>query len=264
MNKIIKFVFVSITCLSLLNCHRKPIVSSSQSTPIDTVAKINIDSSIVEIQVNDIQFEYLQAKGKLAYQDVNSSVNAHFNIRMKRDSLIWISASQLGIEGMRFLITKDSIFGINRLTKDTYIYSIKHFKETFNIDIDFNTFQSIIVGNMPMRPEKGDKLIEESKYSILKRNKETYDLEAYLNIETHKLEKMITVQKPLANTLNIIYTDFKPLVQFLFPYKTSVALKYLNNQGLMYNSIYLEFNKVELDEKELKFPFKIPKRFNEP
>lgn len=263
MNSIVKFLIIATFGLVLIHCSKKPVSKTSAPRTDSIVTKLE-DTSKVEIQVSNIEFEYLQAKGKLAYQDANNSTNAHFNLRIKKDSLIWISVSQLGIEGARFMITKDSIFGINRLNKESYIYSIAYFQELFNVEVNFNTFQSILLGNMPFNTERGDKLIQEGKYSILERNKESYDLEAYINIESLKLEKMVIVQKPLANTLNINYTDFKPLLNFIFPYKTGISLKYINEGKLVYNSIYLEYNKVELDEKELKFPFKIPRRFNEP
>ncbi|MFQ3576517.1 MAG: DUF4292 domain-containing protein [Cytophagales bacterium] len=241
------------------SCKRTKI-STSSSTEIKTP----IDSTVrkIPVEVNELEFNSFHGKGKLSYQDGSNSVNAHFNLRIRKDSVIWVSVSQFGIEGARFLITKDSIFGINRLNKEFYRYSISYFKEQFDVDIDFKTFQNILVGNIPLNVTDLDTLIEVKDHLVLKQKQKTSISETLIDKKNKRMEKFTVVQSPISNTLNTIYTDFQPLEKIMFAYKNSVSLKYLSDKGVVYNSVYIEFNKVDLNDKELKFPFNVPNRFN--
>ena len=62
-----------------------------------------------------------QLKGKAQFNGNQYPINAQ--LRMRKDSVIWISASAfLGIEAARLLLTPDSFKMINRLNS-TYISS---------------------------------------------------------------------------------------------------------------------------------------------
>lgn len=248
-------VFLS---LFIFSCKRTKISTSSTSE-----IKIEKDSTpAVTIDVNELEFNSFHGKGKLNYQDGGNSINAHFNLRIKKDSVIWVSVSQFGIEGARFLITKDSIFGINRLSKEFYRYSISYFKDQFDVDIDFKTFQNILVGNVPIKVTQLDTLIELKEHILLKQKQKSSISETLIDKKNKRMEKFTVVQSPISNTLNTIYSDFQMVEKVMFAFKNSVSLKYISERGAVYNSVYLEFNKVDLNDKELKFPFNVPNRFN--
>ena len=61
------------------------------------------------LKIEELDFEYLQAKTKIQYEDGIQNLNANATIRIRQDSLIWISISSTGVEGIRSIIQKDSI-----------------------------------------------------------------------------------------------------------------------------------------------------------
>ena len=76
---------------------------------------------IKEVRNNELKYNTLQAKfnAKLTYD--NNDFNMRGQLRMKNDSVIWMSLSvMLGIEVIRVKITPDSVFMINR-TKNQYL-----------------------------------------------------------------------------------------------------------------------------------------------
>ena len=98
---------------------------------------------------NEISFNTLSAKIKINYTDANGSqpeVNAF--LRVKKDSAIWISvtASFLNIEGMRILITKDSIIMLNRIEKTIESHPVDFVSEWTAIPFTFDELRNIIAG----------------------------------------------------------------------------------------------------------------------
>lgn len=259
MSNYLKLCLLGLSILMLANsCYRH---RGTKTTAIQTVVHKK-DSCELNFKYNNLAFGYFSGKGKLNYQDQNNSISANFHIRIRKDSLIWISVSQLGIEGARFIITKDSILGINKLNKEVYAYSIAHFSKQFNIDLNYNTFEKILVGNMPLEPKCSDTLLVQGNFEILKRDASSHTIETYINGQNLRLEKFTVVQQPLSNSLDVTYSDFQAITQILFGYKVNVSIKYLNSEKrVAYNSVYIEYNKVDIDEKELKFPFSIPNKY---
>lgn len=67
------------------------------------------------------------------------------NLRVYRDSLIWISLRSFNIEGFRILISQDSLKAINRLKNEYYAEDISMLEEIAKIDLSFNDLQSILL-----------------------------------------------------------------------------------------------------------------------
>ena len=59
-----------------------------------------------EYALEKFDFEYLQAKSKISFSSPDKSLSSSANIRMKKDSIIWISVSPIfGIEAARGFIS---------------------------------------------------------------------------------------------------------------------------------------------------------------
>jgi hypothetical protein len=69
-----------------------------------------------------IEFDYLKVKSKLEYTDAQQKNRATLHIRVKSDSIIWISI-QHTIEAFRIKIERDSLHVIDRLKKVYHAYS---------------------------------------------------------------------------------------------------------------------------------------------
>ncbi len=100
-----------------------------------------------KLKSNQIDFEWFTTKANVRYQDKYTNQSFSSTIKVRKDSLIWLNVKKLGIEGGRALITPDSIFIINRLQREYYARDFGYLKRKYNIDVDFNTLQQLIVGN---------------------------------------------------------------------------------------------------------------------
>jgi len=74
--------------------------------------------------------------------------NVTGSLRMRRDSTIWISASALmGMEGLRTLITQDSVIVINRLDQSYIAEPFQSVVGKLNLPMTFRESQAMLLGN---------------------------------------------------------------------------------------------------------------------
>jgi hypothetical protein len=127
----------------------------------DTIAVVANDSGKADSvrYINEVVSQ-MQAK-QIGYTSFNGKIDVDYrggdgkrydlnaNVRMYKDSMIWISASAvLGIEVMRVLITKDSIKLLNKHEKTYTERSIDYLQEVTQLPLDLKTLQNLLIGNL--------------------------------------------------------------------------------------------------------------------
>lgn len=99
---------------------------------------------------NSISYGWVGMKLDVELQTLGESQGFKANIRMKKDSCVWISISPaLGIEVFRVLITPDSLKYISKIPDNKYYYSGKFedINEIAKVGIDFDMLQDLLIGN---------------------------------------------------------------------------------------------------------------------
>lgn len=87
-----------------------------------------------------IKVEYFNSKGK--------QPGFVANVRMRKDSVIWISISNdIGIEGFRVLINKDSIRVMDKLANTYQVKPLTSLQDIAQIPFSFTDIQELLVGN---------------------------------------------------------------------------------------------------------------------
>ena len=213
------------------------------------------------LEVNEIDFDYFSAKARLYFKDNKYDVKAKANIRIKKDSLIWMNFTAIGISGGRCLISRDSVTLLNILKKEYYAFSYEYLSEKFNYQMDFDVIQAVILGNMPKQISTNDKVTKnEDFYQVLLPN-DPYLLECKVNTKTMKLESVDISQENSNNNAQINYSNFQLVNDHAFAYKALVSLIYKINNDNINTTINIDYIRAQIEEKELKFPFNVPKKY---
>jgi hypothetical protein len=250
MNKLSCILFFCVIFISF-SCKRQKISLTPTTTEVNNLS------------VQEIDFTYFSSKSKITYNDAENNLNAIVNIRMKKDSLIWLSISKIGVEGARSLITKDSIYVLDKLKNEYSVYDFQTLSEKFNFNITFDFIQAAILGNLPLSPKNEKvKLVKERDHYLLRQNKNSVTIDNYISTENMKLKKLLMVEQPSNNSLTLDYEDFKIINNSLFPYSSLVSLKYESSQGYYNTLVSIQHQKVEITDKELKFPFNVPQKYD--
>ncbi len=279
MNK--SLIFLLASTLFFASCKRQQINQSASipSTDSVNVAVVNphiiTDSAVVippnnpvkvieneedKVKIDEIDFTYLKAKAKVTYKTPNDGRTVNVDIRMKKDSLIWMNISQFGITGATALFNKDVVKFYNKIAGEYDEYTYSAFAEKFNFNITYDILQSLIVGNRPFKKNKS-RVTRENEYYLLKQEQDRVLIDNYIG-ENKKLKKLLLTQEDTNNKLTLDFDDFTMLNQYLFPNSSLITVDYKSNEDQkMYQTVVnIKHTKVELLDTPLEFPFKVPEK----
>ena len=215
-----------------------------------------------ELKVQELAFDYLSIKSKVELTQPNKVTKVTALIRMKKDSLIWFNLSgALGVQGMRGIITQDSVFIINRVENQFNAYSFDDISREFNFPIDYSIVQSMIIGDMPKPDIPRQNIKRGNKKRIIRQNMENILIDNYIDDTKMKLVELQVRERETDNELKLLYKDFRLLNDQAFPYSAFASLIHSNEFGQLETQMLIEHSRVEVSDKELKFPFNIPNKY---
>ena len=91
-------------------------------------------------------FGWFAGKARVRVETDDLRMGVTMQIRMRKDSLIWIRIEKLGFEVGRALITPDSAYVIDRLSKEYYAEHLSKFIRTYKAPFDFQDLQNVLAG----------------------------------------------------------------------------------------------------------------------
>jgi len=231
------------------------------------------DYLFTKMKEKEFMFRTIEAKFNVEYNQGRKYYDFKGQIRMVKDSLIWINFNQdLGIEIARIMITQDSVKFLDRLQKQYLITDYNYINKFLNSNIDFGILQSIILGNdfeyyenaeFKASVDGGRYKLSTSERRKLKKYVRNSDDEArillqqiWLNPENFKIEEVKL--KELTNDskkLTADYADFEMVGEYLFPYKVDYTVE--ADEAI---NVEVKYNHISINEKQ-SFPFKIPSKY---
>ena len=247
MNKGPGFFFI-ILCVLATACSKKVI------TPLSTTPK-------TVLNIEEIDFDYFQGKARMILRDANKEREVKANIRMRKDSVIWMTFSVIGVQGGKALINKDSITIVSTVDKEYFVFPYPELSARFQFEINYEVVQAAMLGNPIIPRSEKDEVRQESSMYLLRQNQTDVDVLNYVNAASMKIEKVEMKEANSMNSLVINYSNFQPVGNKVFPYNGTINLFYKTLSGLLNTTIIFEYNKAEVGDKELRFPFNIPKRY---
>lgn len=214
-----------------------------------------------DLLVDRFEFDFLSAKAKIKYDNGKSSFSATANIRVKSDSLIWMSITPgLGVEAARVLINIDSVFFIDRLNKEYFVADISQLSDKYNFEFSYDMLEAIIIGNL-IYPYSKETVTKEGKQVSYIQRKDDYLFNNYIGSESHKLERLFVTDLETNSSISVNYGDFQLVGNEVFPHLINASLEYETSETKKTN-IEIGFNKAQIEDKPLRFPFNIPSKYS--
>jgi hypothetical protein len=222
---------------------------------------------------NQIDFDWLSARASITFVNDNNKTDFRGQLRMRKDSVIWISFSPaLGLEVARLKITVDSIKFINRIDRVYFEGDYQLLNSFLQTKIDFDMLQSLLIGNdFTFYDNKTFRAsIDAMEYRLsttgrtkLKRYLRQEDTpnifiqNIWLNPDNFKITRVNLRELGEENKrLQVEYRSFVPTGSKLFPSRISFDLQ--ADRKVMLD---LDFSRIELDNQQT-FPFRVPDRFS--
>ena len=270
MSNKISMWFLAVSMLSFTACHKNRISRNTDkqdtlttSVTADSIVKDSktVSEIVAPLKVQELAFQYLTAKSKFSFESKKQNFdNTNVNIRIKKDSLIWISVTGVGFEVARGLITPDSIVFMDKFHKDYFVFSYAQLSKQYNFELNFPLLQSIIIGNLPFPQQPDSKLTKENEFFVLKQQQARIAVDNFIAADNLKLTRLNATEEGTSNTFSLNYGDFKEVSSFLFPFSSLVTLnvKLPKDQQLSETKILLKHSKVEIVNQNPGFPFSVP------
>lgn len=265
------FVYIGIVLLLIAGCRPAKKVQKIEDaiSKKDTTEAVKVKPEVVDsfsivkniisnLERQRINFKTFTAKVKVDYEGKDGGDQATANIRIQRDSLIWISLTgPLGIEGFRLMVNKDSVMLMNKLNKTIQFRSINYLQELTDVPVDFNSLEDLIIGN-PVFIDSNIVSYKASENELLVlmvgdifKNLVTLENKNFKMVHS-KLDDI----DPMRNrTCDITYDGYETNNNINF----STARKITVSEHSKLD-INLEFKQYNFDET-VTFPFNIPKNY---
>jgi hypothetical protein len=126
------------------------------------------------MEENMLDYQWFSAKVSTESDINGDKMNFKTNLRMRKDSIIWMSISPaLGIEVARMIVTPDSVKFIDKWNDKYYLGTHEFIEDKVNIELDFGMLQDLAIGNPilydPEEKFKGTK--DDEGYILTSRSK---------------------------------------------------------------------------------------------
>lgn len=227
-----------------------------------------------DMKKSEFRFTWLSAHLDCDYKDDSTSQKFDMNLRMKRDSAIWLNITDatIGVRVARALITTDSVKFVKYLGEtQCFQGDFAYISRMLNTEVDFEMLQAVLIGNSATFYEEDEKL-----HVLTDQERCAYILST---VRKRKLRRALEGQKPLNEPLQNItldpksfkilvnlfrdfetnrtfeasYSDFGPVDSVQFAHKEVFTIADTRKRAV----IEAVFSKVNTT-KALTFPFSIP------
>ena len=259
------FVLAVIALASCRSARNIQTAIAKKDTVVEAGKKVDtaqlIQTALSKLDSNRVNYKTFTSKLDVDYRDgKDKNYNVNATLRMVKDSAIWVSINAvLGIEAMRVLITRDSVFLLDKLNKTYTARSVDYLQEVTSLPLNLTTLQNLLVGNpvfldsnIVSYASAGDNSTV-SLVSIGQRFKNFLTLSASDNVLLHS--KLDEVDIARSRTADLSYSDYEDKRGKFFSTKRRVSVAEKNKVDVSMN-----FKQYEFDQ-EVSFPFSIPKNY---
>jgi hypothetical protein len=107
-----------------------------------------------KLQNRDVsKVKYLNAQAKIFVDGGGQSMTANANIVWIRDSVMWLNVKKFGLEAARALVTRDSVFMLNRLNKTWSARGLESLEREYSLPDGFALLQQFILASAWIDPK---------------------------------------------------------------------------------------------------------------
>lgn len=216
---------------------------------------ISVDTLLQKISDNRIQYHTLNERTIITYDDGTVARQFNGSIRLKRDSVIWMSLSMFGFEGARVLITTDSFRLINKLENE---YSVRGFSEVQNwllFAVNYSMLQQIIAGEKINISSKASVAVKEDSSYVLYEENDQVMQTSWVNTENYTLQKILLKDKLLKQDMTITFEAYNYSNSKPFSNKRTIVI----NRGAETIKLLMDITRIVFNE-ELSYPFEVSEK----
>ncbi|MCL6266720.1 DUF4292 domain-containing protein [Flagellimonas myxillae] len=221
-------------------------------------SRLSVRRIIDNHYANQLDFTTIRGRVKVDYENGKASQGFTVNIRMQKDSVIWLSSSPIAF--VKAMITPSKVSFYNKLQNEYFDGDFSYLSDLLGTELDFEKVQNLLLGSavLDLRDEKYTSTINAGNYQLKpKKARELFKILFQLEPGNFKIHSQEISQPEENRWLTAKYT-YQDISGKVLPNEIQiVALEKDEN-----TTIDLNFRNLELN-RPLNFPYKIPKGFDE-
>ncbi|MCC7467091.1 MAG: DUF4292 domain-containing protein [Saprospiraceae bacterium] len=243
--------------LSAVNtgCHRGA-AGNSTGAPLEARSPSFLKKKLQAVDRDDI--ETMNAQARIFFDGNGQSIAATANLIWIRDSILWINVKKFGLEAARALITRDSVYLLNRLEKSYSVKGVESLQREYSLPAGFELIQSLVLAtpwffqDIPLEAD-----VKDGAHRLSGANGR-YAVDYRLDNNQFRLRKEIFVAPRNAQTVAVSFDDYKKDTKAgWFPYLRTLEAFSPETGELR---IAIELNDVQINVPK-SFRFEIPKHY---
>ena len=220
-------------CFLVVGCKTVQEVTPKATIPKSVDNIENTASALTVPKITSLDYQWVSYRVQLSLKDYTSkkeTISATAFFVNKKDSIIYLTLSKLGIEGMRAVITVDSVIFLNHLTSTYYSGNYSLVENLLGFKVDFQILQSIFLGEDFSGFEgkfTHTKTGEINSYNSSSRKNKKMNLTISQIIKTNSEHKMVANNITETNTqasIDVQYSNFMPIEGQPFFHRAEIAV----------------------------------------
>ncbi len=256
MNNLAKYwpVFILLVFFSCKS--RKKLAAPISITTKDTVSDNSLTATEKILGPTLSPWTYFSAKADISFTSGNNTQNAGSNIRMYKDSLIWVSINLFGIEGARMLINKDSMVLYDKLHKTYTVYNKAFIESIIGSPLNVGEIQNLILAK-PIYALKFYNIIHENEAALkIKNIQPTVYVYHKYSKQFYTIDSTMIEDRTAPHYARVLYSGFTNIDAHNFPMKNEINAY----NGVSNIVITMEFERPDFVSIQT-FPFNIPSSY---
>ncbi|HUR30672.1 MAG TPA: DUF4292 domain-containing protein [Saprospiraceae bacterium] len=206
------------------------------------------------VRATSIPYDWYSASGTGTIDWDDQRLSAKVNVRLRRDSVIWVEISKLGIEVGRMLVTPDSAFFINRIERKYARYGTNDFFKKYNLPADFEMFSKVFTGGAYI-PHDITRMIIEADGALFLESASGVSARHYIDTEYQPIRSQ--VMDPNHHEWQATYGDYRAVnTGQKFPFHRGNTLM-IDGEGNLFD---LDYSTITVNVPQ-EFPFSIPSHY---
>jgi hypothetical protein len=227
----------------------------SQVQPDSTT--LTFDSLMLKISANQTGYNTFSGRAKLTWDDGKAAQDFQATMRLKKDSIVWISFSgPMNVEGARALITPDTFGLINKTASEYDGHSFAYVNNWLLFPVSFTMLQQIITGErLDIKEKASTASYQDSVFVIYCENDHLLE-KIWVDTRNYTISKILLKDKLLTQQISITFDSYNQFEGKPFSYHREIEV---NRDGVLLK-LTIDFTKIKLNEN-LSYPFEVSGKY---
>lgn len=247
--------FFLLTLVGFTGCKSRKYTAIAYNPSSDSLPAKGV--MLQQFHEKTILFKEISVNGRLEANMNGSENSMQFVLRMKQDSVIWLSLKPLlGIEAARIVITRDSVFIADRLNHLLYKRNLQYLQKFIGTPVPFQLLQDVLLSNMSEVLNYKPKIEPDSNFYLLSKDTNQLQYKAWVTPDFNKISHLRIIQPGSNRILEVFYPFFQDLQGKQFEKATSPTALYpkiLNatfSDAANTSNLSIEFGPFKMEEEQ--------------